>query len=720
MTSFKTTDVEGDKEVPVDMSEVDGVKPSENERLIVGFPAAAVFLVSVGYVVFHLYALNIQPVETWAFRLVHISVGLLVGFLVFSSTSFFVESERSSFWERSVGVICLTFSLFVLLIVAALWLQSSFYLLEKNTDLFKSLLAGIAPMALIVSLLASYSFKTDRGRLSAADISLGIMSLAVGAYLIQALSYWGMLAGTPMIKELDFYMSVIGVVLILELTRRVAGIALVLIAVVFVLYVFVGPWLPGVLEHSGYDPKRFFTYLYTDNGVLGPTVAVSSTYVILFITFSAFLQKSRVGEYFVNFAFALAGRSRGGPAKVSVFASALMGMINGTSVGNVVSTGSLTIPLMRRVGYDARSSGAIEASASTGGQIAPPIMGAGAFIMAEVTGIPYTEIAIAAIIPALFYFISIYLMVDLQAQRLGVHGISSSELPELRVLIKKVYLFLPIIILISALFMGYSVIRAGTLALLAAAVVSWLTPHWMGPREILSALALSARMVVPLVAVCACAGVVVGVIALTGVGARFSSMMLTMAGGSQVLALLLAMVISIIMGMGLPTTAAYALAASVVAPGLQSIGIPPLIAHFFVFYYAVISSVTPPVALAAFAAAGISGADPLKTSITSFKFCIVAFILPFMFFYSPAILMQGESWTEVIQVVVTGLIGVYFMAVAVQAWCFSRLNSAKRLIAIVVGVLMLQGNITTDVAGMVIGAVLLIIQMKTSVWRVVE
>lgn len=606
------------------------------------------------------------------------------------------------------------------MIVAALWLQSNIYPLEEFADLLESLLVGIAPTALIFSLITSYCFKTDRGRLSTADVSLGVLSLAVGAYLIQALSYWGMLAGTPMIGELDFYMSVIGVILILELTRRVAGVALVLIAGVFILYVFVGPWLPGVLEHRGYDAKRFFTYLYTDNGVLGPTVAVSSTYVILFITFSAFLQKSRVGEYFVNFAFALAGRSRGGPAKVSVFASALMGMINGTSVGNVVSTGSLTIPLMRRVGYDARSSGAIEASASTGGQIAPPIMGAGAFIMAEVTGIPYTEIAIAAIIPAALYFLSIYFMVDLQAQRLGVRGMPGSELPEFRKLIKKAYLFLPIVILIAALFMGYSVIRAGTLALVAAAVVSWLTPHWMGPREILSAMALSARMVVPLVAVCACAGVVVGVISLTGVGARFSSMMLAMAGGSQFVALLLAMVISIVMGMGLPTTAAYALAASVIAPGLQSIGVPPLVAHFFVFYYAVISSVTPPVALAAFAAAGISGADPFKTSITSFKFCIVAFLLPFMFFYSPAILMHGASWAEVFRVVVTGSIGVYFMAVAVQGWCFGRLNHVQRLIAIVVGVLMLQGNIATDVVGVVMGVALLIIQMKTSVWKVVE
>ena len=288
----------------------------------------------------------------------------------------------------------------------------------------------------------------------------------------------------------------------------------------------------------------------------------------------------------------------------------------------MVATGSLTIPLMKKVGYHRKTAGAIEAAASTGGQIMPPIMGAGAFIMAEITGIPYTEIAIAAIIPAILYFVSIYFMVDFEAAKLGMRGMRDDELPKLREMSRRLFLFLPIIILIAALFMGYSVIRAGTLATAAAAVVSWLTPYRMGPRSIAKAFEIAGMMSVQIIAVCACAGIIVGVISLTGVGARFSNLLLGLAEASQLLALFFAMCIAILLGMGMPTTAAYAVAASVVAPGLIELGIPVLTAHFFVFYFAVVSAITPPVALASYAAAGISGANPMETSVASFKIAL--------------------------------------------------------------------------------------------------
>ena len=320
-----------------------------------------------------------------------------------------------------------------------------------------------------------------------------------------------------------------------------AGLALVVISAVFLVYVFAGQHLPGFLGYPGLSVQRFFSQVYTDAGILGPTTAVSSTYIILFIIFAAFLQASKVGDYFVNFAFAAAGRARGGPAKVSIFASGLMGMINGTSAGNVVSTGSLTIPLMKKVGYPARSAGAIEAAASTGGQIMPPIMGAGAFIMAEVTGIPYTEIAIAAVIPAILYFASIYFMVDFEAARKGMRGMRKDEIPLFSSLVKHHTYSRRSFILIVALFMGYSVIRAGTLATASAAVVSWISPNKMGIRAILRALQLAGIMSIQIIAVCACAGLIVGVISLTGVGARFSSLLLGLAGVSQLLALVFAM-----------------------------------------------------------------------------------------------------------------------------------------------------------------------------------
>jgi TRAP transporter 4TM/12TM fusion protein len=372
----------------------------------------------------------------------------------------------------------------------------------------------------------------------------------------------------------------------------------------------------------------------------------------------------------------------------------------------VVSTGSLTIPLMKKVGYPARSAGAIEATASSGGQILPPIMGAGAFIMAEVTGIPYTEIVVAAIIPAMLYFVSVYFMVDLQALRMGMKGLPKSELPKFAVLAKQAYLFLPIIILIYTLFAGYSVIRAGTMAMAAAAVVSWLTPYKMGPRAVLKALELAAKMSIQLVAVCAAAGVIVGVIALTGVGARFSTLLLGIAEQNQILALFFAMCISIILGMGMPTTAAYAVAAAVVAPGLIQLGIPVLIAHFFVFYYAVMSAITPPVALAAYAGAGLSGSDPMKTSVEAFKLGLAAFIVPFMFFYSHELLMQGE-WYDIVHVFISATLGVLLLSAAVQGYFFGRIGPVLRIVLLIAALGMIEGSWLTDIAGLVVAFAIL-------------
>jgi TRAP transporter 4TM/12TM fusion protein len=358
---------------------------------------------------------------------------------------------------------------------------------------------------------------------------------------------------------------------------------------------------------------------------------------------------------------------------------------------------------MKRVGYRGQSAGAIEAAASTGGQILPPIMGAGAFIMAEVTGIRYTEIAVAAIIPAILYFVAVYYMVDLEALKMNMKGLPRDELPLFAELVKQVFLFIPIIILIGALFMGYSVIRAGTLAMASAVVVSWLTPHRVGPVRFLRAFELGAVMSIQIIAVCACAGVIVGVIALTGVGARFASLLLAVAETSQLLAMVFAMVIAILLGMGMPTTAAYAVAASVVAPGLVRMGIEPLVAHFFIFYYAVISAITPPVALAAYAGAAIAGSDPMRTSVTAFKFGLAAFIVPFMFFYSPAMLLIGDT-LDILHVTITAAIGTYFLACSVQGWFFGRLAAPLRVVLFAAALTLIVGGWLTDAVGIGLGA----------------
>ncbi|MFP4273749.1 MAG: TRAP transporter permease, partial [Paracoccaceae bacterium] len=554
--------------------------------------------------------------------------------------------------------------------------------------------------------------RRDRSLFAVSDIVLALCGIVVALYFVPVYGTNARNAvGTGQVPIGVAFAATAGSALILELTRRVAGLALVIITGVFLAYTFVAHLLPGILSvDRAYSWQRFFGSIYSDAGILGATTAVSSTYIILFIIFAAFLQASKVGDYFVNFAFAAAGRARGGPAKVAIFASGLMGMINGTSAGNVVATGSLTIPLMKKVGYPKRMSGAIEAAASTGGQIMPPIMGAGAFIMAEITGIPYQEIAIAAIIPAILYFVSIYFMVDLEAAKLGMRGMRDDELPKLAQMVRQVYLFVPIIILIVALFQGYSVIRAGTLATVAAAVVSWLTPHRMGLRSILKAFELAGVMSIQIIAVCACAGIIVGVISLTGVGARFSNVLLDLAGVSQLLALFFAMCIAILLGMGMPTTAAYAVAASVVAPGLVDLGIPQLTAHFFVFYFAVVSAITPPVALASYAAAGISGANPMETSVTSFKVGIAAFIVPFMFFYNSALLMDG-SWLEIGRAALTATVGVFLLAAGVQGW-FIAMRAAWfiRIALFVAALLLIAGGLATDIAGVVVAGAALLVQ----------
>jgi len=705
---------------------VDDEPVEPNRRLYTGKSFQFVTLIAVLYAAFHMFALNgiglsaltfglldfdflpNFPIETWNFRISHVAGALALGFLMFSATRFADETGQSPKFIRLLAYPLLAAALFSLGMSIYFAFEIAGGKMWNGIDKairFNEIWLYGTPLwvATFGSIILSWFDRQSRNRFAPHDFVLAVAGLSVATYLIVI---YGTLmrnsTGTPFAPIGISMAAVAGTALIMELTRRVAGLALVVISGVFLVYVFTGQHLPGFLTSPDITWERFFSQVYTDAGVLGPTTAVSSTYIILFIIFAAFLQASKVGDYFVNFAFALAGRARGGPAKVAIFASGLMGMINGTSAGNVVATGSLTIPLMKKVGYSKSTAGAIEAGASTGGQIMPPIMGAGAFIMAEVTGIPYSEIAIAAIIPAVLYFVSIYFMVDFEAAKLGMKGMRDDELPRVSVMIRQVYLFVPILILIVALFMGYSVIRAGTLATAAAAVVSWFTPYRMNLRRIYNAFEIAGHMSIQIIAVCACAGIIVGVISLTGVGARFSNLLLSLADTSQLLALVFAMCIAILLGMGMPTTAAYAVAASVVAPGLVDLGIPLLTAHFFVFYFAVVSAITPPVALASFAAAGISGSNPLATSIASFKIGIAAFVVPFMFFYNSTLLMQGET-LDIVRAGVTAVFGIFLLAAAVQAWFMGRqANLIFRVMLTAAALLMISGGLVTDLIGIAI------------------
>ncbi|MGB0498424.1 MAG: TRAP transporter permease [Rubricella sp.] len=776
---------------------VDEEPVESNRRLYQGKAFLLIAAISTLYAAFHMAALNglsiadytgIElpflpsfPMETWNFRIVHVAGALALGFLLFTAGGF-SDTRRGLGWQGIAGILLAAPALFALGVALYFNWQITTGAVQWNgldeTIRFNEIyLYGYPLLAATFGAIAVSWFDPRRREgLALADITLVICSIAVAAYFIPIYSTFARNAtGTPFAPIGISIAAVAGTALIMELTRRVAGMALVVIAGIFLAYVFAGPSLPGFLQTPEIGWQRFFSQVYTDAGILGPTTAVSSTYIILFIIFAAFLQASKVGDYFVNFAFAAAGRARGGPAKVAIFASGLMGMINGTSAGNVVATGSLTIPLMKKVGYDKRVAGAVEAGASTGGQIMPPIMGAGAFIMAEITGIPYTDIAIAAIIPAILYFASIYFMVDFEAAKMGMRGMREDELPKFREMARRVFLFLPIIILIFALFQGYSVIRAGTLATISAVVVSWAMPEhfslkaagWgvqrllilaitvlsvvlvaiyftspaaapgeppstlvqtltmivtvlivvtfgyvslrgllghgdadgLGLKGFFKAFELAGVMSIQIIAVCACAGIIVGVISLTGVGARFSNLLLGLAEASQLLALVFAMCIAILLGMGMPTTAAYAVAASVVAPGLVELGIPMLTAHFFVFYFAVVSAITPPVALASYAAAGISGANPMETSVASFKIGIAAFIVPFMFFYNSALLMDGTT-IEIARALVTAVIGVFLLSAGVQGYFWGDRTAWFIRVGLVVAALfMIEGGGVTDLLG---------------------
>lgn len=562
----------------------------------------------------------------------------------------------------------------------------------------------------VLGFLLFKGWKTKSNKVSIIDWILIAIILYVTYYIYSDLTGVLNRFGTVP-KTQDVIVATLGVLVVLELTRRTSGWTLPILAGIFALYAFVGPYLPGFLNHRGYSFERFITYIFKDNGIFGTTLDVSSKYILLFIVFGAFLQMSGVGRYFIDFAFSLAGGMRGGPAKVAVISSGLMGMMSGTSAGNAVATGSLTIPLMKRVGYRGQFAAATEATASAGGQIMVPVMGAGAFIMAEITGIPYSEIIIAATIPALLYFISVYFMVDFQAAKNNMKGLKRSELPPLKGVMKQAYLFIPIIILITSLVMGFSIIRSGTVAILACLVVSWIHPSTrMGLKKVIGALELGMKNTIGLLAVCACAGIIVGVIALTGVGQRFSTMLLSVADNSLFLALLFAMAISIILGMGMPTTAAYAVAASVVAPGLISLGLEPLYAHLFIFYYAVMSAITPPVALAAYAAAGVAGEDAFKVGVEAFILGISAFIVPFMFIYSPEILMVG-SVGSIILATITAVFGVYLLSAAVQGWfAAKRANIIARILLVVAALLLCDSGIVTDSIAIGIVVVVIIIQ----------
>lgn len=555
--------------------------------------------------------------------------------------------------------------------------------------------------------------KRTVGIINIVFLVLSIASLVYAYFNIEAI----LLRGGIFTTDMDIIMGIICLVCVLEAARRTNGLPLPIIGIIFVLYAFFGQHLPGMLGHSGYSAKRIITTLYTYDGIFGTALDTAATFVTMFVIFAAFLEKTGAGTAFFDLASAIAGGARGGLGKVAVIACALFGTISGSAVACVAACGSIIIPMMLKQKYDKTFSAGAVSAAAIGGQIMPPVMAAGAFLMAEYLGMKYIEIIWAAIIPALMYFFTIWISVDAIAAKNGLHGLNKDELPQLKAVLKKDgLLFLPLILLIVLLtVVGYSAIKSAFFAMVACILVCMLKKETrMSLKAIGETLIASARGSVSTAAACACAGIVIGCISLTGLGLKISSLIISFSGGNLLPALILSMCTAILFGMGLPTTVSYILCANVLAPVLTSMGLAPLAAHMFIFYFACLSGITPPVALAAYTGAGIAGTGAIQTATEGCKLAIVAFFVPYMFAYNYAFLMEGAV-LEVLWALLCGIVMCYALTAFAQGFMVKKLNPVLRIAFAICAVFMFLQFKICDVIGLVLFAALislLILQKK--------
>ncbi len=556
---------------------------------------------------------------------------------------------------------------------------------------------------------------------------------------IMVTSYWPLFYETlvQQIGGIHLGQAIIGaiaILLVLEAARRAVGLPIVIIASAFLMYALFGPYMPGMFVHRGLSLQQLIdSMFFTTEGILGTPLQVSSTYIFLFLLFGAFLVQTGVGLYFNDLALAIAGHRIGGPAKVAIFSSALNGTISGSSVANTVTSGSYTIPMMRRLGYKRNFAGAVEAAASTGGQIMPPIMGAAAFLMIEFAGKPYWEIAKAAVIPSLLFFTGIWVMTHFEAKRLGLVGLSRDELPEKKRVYKKLYLLLPIIVIIFFLFHGFSIERTAIYGILTAILVSLLSKETnillnnkgkLSLDKLSKALTDGARTALGVAAATASAGIIVGVVTKTGLGLKLGNglvdMAATMTSNPTILILLtlfFTMITSILLGMGSPTTANYIITSTVALPAIMALSdsyelfIPVLAAHMFVFFFGIVADITPPVSLAAFAATGISGGEPIRTGFIATKLAIAAFIIPYMFVFQPQLLMIDVTFTGITWIIITAFAGMIAIGAGLIGFWYRKLHWIERLIACITGLLLMYPEGNTDIIGCLIFVVLISIQL---------
>lgn len=564
-------------------------------------------------------------------------------------------------------------------------------------------------MAFVTHPLGNWSGRLKLVKI-AVDMALMALFAAASCYLLLTWEANAFRIGAP--PGIEVFFGCVMILLTLEAARRTSGLFLPLIAVVFLVYAMAGPYFPGLLRHRGYSAARLSHFLFAGpSGIYGIPVGVSSTFIILFVLFGSFLAISKGGDFFMEISMAVTSRFNAGTAKSAIIASSLMGTMSGSPVANAVTSGPITIPLMKKDGYDGDVACAVEAVASTGGMIMPPVMGAAAFIMAEYLQTSYASVALSAALPAILYFASVYFMIDMYSSR---HGISAKKNGLLdtdtirAALYSKGHLTLPLFCLIGFMILGWSPMKAVTWSIFAIVVISWCKADTrITPAKFLRALFDGVRSMVPVTSACASAGIILGVVSITGIGSSVSSVLLSVFGGSLAQVLVVSMMISLVLGMGLPATAVYLILATLVTPSLEQLGVPPMAAHMFVFYYGIISTITPPVALTSYAAAGVGGGNPNRTGNYALYFGIASFIIPFIFVYAPELLLVGEPAAIAYRFIIT-LIAVYVLSCALTGYFRQPLELWRRGFLLISALLLIVPYSIFDVIGIIAAAVLLV------------
>ncbi len=552
---------------------------------------------------------------------------------------------------------------------------------------------------ILVLLLYPASKKAPRDRIPWYDLLLALLAALVTGYFVVEWPQIVQRIGVP--SSSDLVLGAVAVLLTLEVSRRAMGNVMTFLGVMFVLYAFLGPYLPGILAHKGYTLKRFLSFQYTSfNGIYGVVSQIFATYVFLFLIFGTFLEKSGAARFFIEFPYAFAGRLRGGPAKLAVLASGVMGSISGSAVANVLTTGTFTIPLMKRIGYRPHVAAAIETAASTGGQIMPPLMGAGAFLIAEFTGRTYWDVVVVSFIPALLYYFSVYMMVDLEAAKEGLKGLSKEELPDpWQILRRGWFYFLPVVLIIGLLMTGYTPAVAGFWGTMATIFLGLVNPyHRFGLKEIWKGCSEAAIRSLPVGATVGIIGIIIGVTQLTGLGLKFSDIVVSLSGGILLLALILITLASYVLGMGLTVTSSYIILAILAAPALKELGVPLLAAHLIIFWVSQDANLTPPVCLAAFAAASVAKSEPMKTGWTAWMFGRGLYIPPLLMAYSPAFLLNGTP-AEFLVVTASAALGIVAFSSGFVNYLHRRMAVWERVLVFLAGGLLVVPGIETDLLG---------------------